>query len=61
MIDGSKRGLMQVKNVRNFLDSVLDEDIHTKRMYPFTSPRQAESGIMKWGRPLRALASRSVM
>src|SRR4051795_4183209 len=32
MIDGSKRGLMQVKNVRNFLDSVLDEDIHTKRI-----------------------------
>src|SRR3712207_3409536 len=32
MIDGSKRGLTQVKNVRNFLDSVLDEDIHTKRI-----------------------------
>lgn len=32
MIDGSKRGLMQVKDVRSFLNSVLDEDIHTKRI-----------------------------
>ena len=32
MIDGLKRGLMQVKDVRSFLDSVLDEDIHTKRI-----------------------------
>ena len=32
MIDGSKRGLVQVKDVRTFLDSVLDEDIHTKRI-----------------------------
>jgi hypothetical protein len=32
MTDGSKRGLMQVKDVRSFLNSVLDEDIHTKRI-----------------------------
>ena len=32
MIDGSKRGLMQVKDVQSFLDSVLDDDIHTKRI-----------------------------
>ena len=32
MIDGSKRKFMQVKDVRSFLDSVLDED-----MQPFTS------------------------
>ena len=43
MIDGSKRGLMQVKNVRNFLDSVLDEDIHTKRI---ASLANATLGVM---------------
>src|SRR3954452_10887529 len=43
MIDGSKRGLMQVKNVRNFLDSVLDEDIHTKRI---VSLANATLGVM---------------
>jgi Transposase DDE domain len=32
MIDGSKRKFMQVKDVRSFLDSVLAEDIHTKRV-----------------------------
>src|SRR5919112_1730837 len=43
MIDGSKRGLMQVKDVRNFLDSVLDEDIHTKRV---ASLANATLGVM---------------
>src|SRR3954463_14435998 len=43
MIDGSKRGLMQVKNVRSFLDSVLDEDIHTKRV---DSLANATLGVM---------------
>jgi hypothetical protein len=43
MIDGSKRGLMQVKNVRSFLDSVLDEDIHTKRI---ASLANATLGVM---------------
>src|SRR3954465_13600622 len=43
MIDGSKRGLMQVKDVRNFLDSILDEDIHTKRV---DSLANATLGVM---------------
>src|SRR3954454_11414363 len=43
MIDGSKRGLMQVKDVRSFLDSVLDEDIHTKRV---ASLANATLGVM---------------
>ncbi len=43
MIDGSKRGLMQVKNVRSFLDSVLDENIHTKRI---ASLANATLGVM---------------
>jgi hypothetical protein len=29
--------------------------------YPFTSPRQAGSGMVTWGMPLRARASRMVM
>jgi hypothetical protein len=43
MIDGSKRGLMQVKDVRSFLDSVLDENIHTKRI---ASLANATLGVM---------------
>src|SRR3954465_1816494 len=43
MIDGSKRGLIQVKDVRRFLDSVLDEDIHTKRV---ASLANATLGVM---------------
>src|SRR5215208_773194 len=43
MIDGSKRGLMQVKDIRSFLDSVLDEDIHTKRI---ASLANATLGVM---------------
>ena len=43
MIDGSKRGLMQVKDVRSFLNSVLDEDIHTKRV---ASLANAALGVM---------------
>jgi Transposase DDE domain len=43
MIDGSKRGLMQVKDVRSFLNSVLDEDIHTKRI---VSLANATLGVM---------------
>src|SRR5918998_79774 len=43
MIDGPKRALMQVKDVRNFLDSVLDEDIHTKRI---ASLSNATLGVM---------------
>jgi hypothetical protein len=43
MINGSKRGLMQVKDVRSFLNSVLDEDIHTKRI---VSLANATLGVM---------------
>src|SRR4029453_14932246 len=43
MIDGSNRGLMQVKDVRSFLNSVLDEDIHTKRV---DSLANATLGVM---------------
>src|SRR3954465_10295454 len=43
MIDGSKRDFMQVKDVRSFLDSVLDEDIHTKRI---ASLANATLGVM---------------
>src|SRR3954453_12486562 len=43
MIDGSKRGLMHMKNVRSFLNSVLDEDIHTKRV---ASLANATLGVM---------------
>ena len=32
MIDGRKRACLQFEDVRKFLDSVLDDDIHTKRV-----------------------------
>src|SRR5690242_2092138 len=32
MIDGQKRGFMQFQDVRGFLDSVLSEDVHAKRV-----------------------------
>jgi hypothetical protein len=43
MIDGQKRGLMQFQDVRAFLDSILDEDIHTKRV---DSLANATLGVM---------------
>src|SRR4051795_6907926 len=43
MIDGPKRGLMQVKDVRRFLDSVLSEDTHAKRV---DSLANAALGVM---------------
>src|SRR4051795_6843242 len=43
MIDGSKRGLMPVKDIRSFLDSVPDEDIPTKRI---ASLANATLGVM---------------
>src|SRR4051812_24929934 len=43
MIDGLKRDFMQMKDVRSFLDSVLDEDIHTKRI---ASLANATLGVM---------------
>ena len=32
MVGGQHRGFLQFQDVRTFLDSVLDEDIHTKRV-----------------------------
>src|SRR5918995_4024069 len=43
MIDGQKRGFMQFQDVRAFLDSILDEDIHTKRV---DSLANATLGVM---------------
>ncbi len=43
MIDGSKRGFMQFQDIRAFLDSVLDEDTHTKRV---DSLSNATLGVM---------------
>ena len=43
MIDGQKRGFMQFQDVRAFLDSILDEDIHTKRI---ASLANATLGVM---------------
>src|ERR687897_3932745 len=43
MIDGQKRGFMQFQDVRAFLDSILDEGIHTKRV---DSLANATLGVM---------------
>src|SRR5919199_5438449 len=43
MIEGQKRGFLQFREVRAFLDSVLDEDIHTKRV---DSLANATLGVM---------------
>jgi Transposase DDE domain len=43
MIDGQKRGFMQFQDIRAFLDSILDEDIHTKRI---DSLANATLGVM---------------
>ena len=43
MIDGQKRSFLQFQDVRAFLDSVLDEDIHTKRV---DSLANATLGVM---------------
>src|SRR5215217_4912298 len=43
MIDGQKRSFMQFQDVRAFLDSILDEDIHTKRV---DSLANATLGVM---------------
>src|SRR3569833_375923 len=43
MIDGQKRSYLQFQDVRAFLDSVLDEDIHTKRV---DSLANATLGVM---------------
>src|SRR3954452_6637703 len=43
MIDGQKRSFMKFQDVRAFLESVLDEDIHTKRV---ESLANATLGVM---------------
>src|SRR5690349_13799114 len=43
MIDGQKRSFMKFQDVRAFLDSILDEDIHTKRV---ASLANATLGVM---------------
>src|SRR5919199_2656380 len=43
MIEGQKRGFLQFREVRAFLDSVLDEHIHTKRV---DSLANATLGVM---------------
>src|SRR3954464_8040912 len=43
MIDGQKRGFMQFQDVRAFLDSILDSDIHAKRV---DSLANATLGVM---------------
>src|SRR3982750_4131827 len=43
MIDGQKRGFLQFQDVRALLDSILDEDIHTKRV---DSLANATLGVM---------------
>src|SRR3954467_5506510 len=43
MIDGTKRTCMQFKDVRSFLDSILSEDIHAKRV---DSLANATLGVM---------------
>jgi Transposase DDE domain len=43
MVEGQKRGFLQFQDVRAFLDNVLDEDIHTKRV---DSLANATLGVM---------------
>jgi hypothetical protein len=43
MIDGQKRSFLKLQDIRAFLDSVLDEDIHTKRV---DSLANATLGVM---------------
>jgi len=43
MVGGQHRGFLQFQDVRTFLDSVLDEDIHTKRV---DSLANATLGVM---------------
>ena len=43
MIDGQKRSFLKFQDVRAFLDSVLDKDIHTKRV---ASLANATLGVM---------------
>src|ERR671911_2562197 len=57
MIDGPKRGFMQFQDVRSFLDSVLSEDIHAKRV---DSLANAALGVMTGASLAVAVIGRSM-
>ena len=57
MIDGPKRGFMQFQDVRSFLDSVLSEDIHAKRV---DSLANAALGVMTGASLAVAIIGRSL-
>src|SRR3954471_20729173 len=57
MIDGSKRKFMQVQDVRSFLDNVLSEDIHAKRV---DSLANAALGVMTGASLAVAMIGRSL-
>ena len=57
MIDGPKRGFMQFQDVRSFLDSVLSEDTHAKRV---DSLANAALGVMTGASLAVAMIGRSL-
>jgi hypothetical protein len=57
MIDGPKRGFMQFQDVRSFLDSILSEDIHAKRV---DSLANAALGVMTGASLAVAMIGRSL-
>jgi Transposase DDE domain len=57
MIDGKTRAASQVRDVRKFLDGVLDEDIHTKRV---ESLANATLGVMTGASLAVAVIGRSL-
>src|SRR5918995_1340852 len=57
MIDGPRRGFMQFQDVRSFLDSVLSEDIHAKRV---DSLANATLGVMTGASLAVAMIGRSL-
>ena len=54
MIDGQKRSFLKFQDVRAFLDSVLDEDIHTKRVDLLWCTEAEEHGFLPWFVDLQA-------
>ena len=57
MIDGTKRTCMQFKDVRSFLDSILAEDTHAKRVDSLAS---AALGVMTGASLAVAMISKSL-
>src|SRR4051794_18000573 len=57
MINGPKHGFMQFQDVRSFLDSVLSEDIHAKRV---DSLANAALGVMTGASLAVAMIGRSL-